>query len=89
MKIIKGLVYTDKQYIELLEKENKEIKSQKEICDNLLKTTDYINNHLQQIIDKAIEYIEEHSLNYNGECEIDLEVEECKDLYKILKGERK
>lgn len=45
MKIIKGLVYTDKQYIELLEKENKEIKSQKEICDNLLKTTDYINNH--------------------------------------------
>lgn len=59
MKIIKGLVYTDKQYIELLEKR----------------------------INKAIEYIEEHSLNFNGESEQDLYIEEVKDLYKILKGE--
>ena len=36
---------------------------------------------------KASVYIEEHSLNFNGESEIYLEVEEVKDLYKILKGE--
>ena len=46
-----------------------------------------ISSNLAQKILKAIEYIEEHSLNFNGECEIDLEVEECKDLIKILKGE--
>ena len=63
-----------------LEEENKKLK---ESIVNIIKDESY----LQLRINKAIEYIEEHSLNFNGECEIDLEVEEVKDLYKILKGE--
>ena len=38
-------------------------------------------------IDKAIEYINNHSLNFNNEMEIDLQVEEVKELENILRGE--
>ena len=81
MKIINGLVYTDKQYIEMLEKRIEEIKSQKEICDNLLETTHVINDTLQQKIDKAIEYIG------NGNLGIPRKTRE--KFIKILKGEVK
>lgn len=86
MKIIKGLVYTDKQYIELLENKIEEIKSQKEICDKLLETTHIINDNLQQRIDKAIKYLKlkvDIPKNHLEEAIKDRE----EDLLKILKGE--
>ena len=63
-----------------LEEENKKLK---ESIVNIIKDESY----LQLRINKAIEYIEEHSLNFNGESEQDLYIEEVKNLYKILKGE--
>ena len=71
----------------ILNKENKELKAQIEHLENLCNEHFNSFEKLFKRVNKAIEYIEEHSLNFNGECEIDLEVEEVKDLYKILKGE--
>lgn len=112
MKIINGLVYTDKQYIETLEKKIKELEEKNKTFEDLNNQLDKLeeeNNSLRlrlinaeqkylelkeqsfsgyyiDRVNKAIGYIEEHSLNFNGESEQDLYIEEVKDLYKILKG---
>ena len=47
-------------HITNLQKENKREKIQKELCESLLDECDEHNKYLQQIIDKAIEYIKKN-----------------------------
>lgn len=42
---------------------------------------------LEEIPNKAIEFVKAHALNFNGEIETGLEVEECEDLVELLGGE--
>lgn len=57
-----------------------------DLRDDIKMTLDYIDN-LEKKINKAIKYINNHSLNFNNEIETDLQVEEVKELEKMLKGE--
>lgn len=54
--------------------------------DDKLLTKMGIEIKLQNRIDKAIEYINNHSLNFNNEIETDLTLEEVKELVNILRG---
>lgn len=36
---------------------------------------------------KAMKFLLDHALDFNGEMATDLQVEECEELYSILKGE--
>ena len=71
MKIIKGLVYTDKQYIELLEKLIKEINNSKnEVVDDLQKTIE-LNEHIKignnELVQLDIDHIKYLINKLNGE----------------------
>lgn len=72
MKIINGLVYTDKQYIELLEKLIKEINNSiNEVVDDLQKTIE----------------LNEHIKIGNNEL-VQLDIDHIKYLINKLKGEK-